>query len=206
VQQQGEWGRLFGAAFVQSRNAMALLDGRRRVVDVNGAYLKLLGYRREQVIGRPVYQFVIGGPKFSDAEWEGAVRSGEFTGDVEVRTADEGKVAVQFAATVEVVTGRHLILFVALTTSRWGPRFRRTVPPQERPAMLSAREREIVRLVALGNSGPEIAEELRIAHDTVRTHARNAMTKVGARSRAHLVAKAIAEGHVFNEQAGAATS
>ena len=54
-----------------------------------------------------------------------------------------------------------------------------------------------MRLVALGNSGPEIAEELRIAHDTVRTHARNAMTKVGARSRAHLVAKALGEGLVL---------
>ncbi len=56
---------------------------------------------------------------------------------------------------------------------------------------------EVVRLVALGRSGPEIAEELGIAHDTVRTHVRNAMTKVGARSRAHLVAKALGEGHAL---------
>jgi DNA-binding CsgD family transcriptional regulator len=45
-------------------------------------------------------------------------------------------------------------------------------------------------------SGPEIADELQIAHDTVRTHVRNAMGKAGARSRAHLVAKAIGEGLV----------
>ena len=31
-----------------------------------------------------------------------------------------------------------------------------------------------------------------------RTHARNAMEKVGARSRAHLVAKALAEGIALN--------
>ena len=59
--------------------------------------------------------------------------------------------------------------------------------------MLSEREREIVRLVALGSTGPEIADELHIAHDTVRTHVRNAMTKVGARSRAQLVAKVLGE-------------
>jgi DNA-binding NarL/FixJ family response regulator len=63
---------------------------------------------------------------------------------------------------------------------------------------LSEREREIVRLVALGSSGPEIADELRITHNTVRTHVRNAMTKSGARSRAHLVAKALGDGLIFD--------
>ena len=51
-----------------------------------------------------------------------------------------------------------------------------------------------MRLVALGATGPEIADELRITHDTVRTHVRNAMVKQGARSRAHLVAKALGTG------------
>jgi DNA-binding CsgD family transcriptional regulator len=59
---------------------------------------------------------------------------------------------------------------------------------------LSRREHEIVGLVAAGSTGPEIADELQIAHDTVRTHVRNAMTKLGARSRAHLVAKALGDG------------
>jgi DNA-binding CsgD family transcriptional regulator len=31
----------------------------------------------------------------------------------------------------------------------------------------------------------------------VRTHVRNAMGRLGARSRAHLVAKALASGHIF---------
>jgi DNA-binding NarL/FixJ family response regulator len=87
------------------------------------------------------------------------------------------------------------VLVVALSTSRWGARFRR--PREEEPASgtLSAREREVVRLIALGESGPEIAAELHITHDTVRTHVRNAMAKLGARSRAHLVAKALGEAH-----------
>jgi DNA-binding NarL/FixJ family response regulator len=58
---------------------------------------------------------------------------------------------------------------------------------------LSAREIDVVKLLALGNSGPEVAEELRIAHNTVRTHTRNAMSKLGARSRAQLVAMSLAE-------------
>jgi DNA-binding CsgD family transcriptional regulator len=64
---------------------------------------------------------------------------------------------------------------------------------------LSRRETEIVRLVALGMTGREIAGELQIAHHTVRTHVNNAMVKTGARSRAHLVAKALADGLVLSE-------
>jgi PAS domain S-box-containing protein len=194
VAQRGEWASLFSAAFTQSRNAMVLLDGDRCHVDVNGAYLKLLGYRREDIMGRPVYQFVAGGPLLSPAEWKAAMMKGDFTGEGKMIAADGSTVGAQFAATTEVVTGRRLVLFVALSTSRWGPRFRRTPNPEYDSGELSQREREIVRLVALGNTGPEIADELCIAHDTVRTHARNAMVKVGARSRAHLVAKALGEG------------
>jgi PAS domain S-box-containing protein len=176
---------------------MALLDAHRVHVDVNGAYLKLLGYRSEEVIGRPVYRFVVGGPRLSPAEWKATLAKHQFTGEGELVSMDGSIVAVQYAACTEVVTGRQLVLFVALSTSRWGPRFRRTTIERE-PQALSAREREVVRLVALGNTGPEIADELRIAHDTVRTHVRNAMEKIGARSRAQLVARALGEGQVLD--------
>jgi PAS domain S-box-containing protein len=193
VMVQDGWAGLFSEAFKQSKNAMVLVDEQRCHVDVNGAYLKLLGYRRADVIGRPVYRFVAGGPLASKEEWEAALAAGPFTGEAELVRADGGSVAVQWAAHPETVTGRRLVLFVALSTSRSGERFRRTeFPAPAKP--LSDREREIVRLVALGGTGPEIADDLQIAHDTVRTHVRNAMIKVGARSRAHLVAKAMGDG------------
>ena len=110
---------------------------------------------------------------------------------------DGGRVAVQWAAHTEVVTGERLVLFVALSTSRWGARFRRDRAAASGPRSLSRREREVVDLIAVGKTGPEIAEELHIAHDTVRTHVRNAMEKVGARSRAQLVAKALGDGHTL---------
>jgi DNA-binding NarL/FixJ family response regulator len=52
----------------------------------------------------------------------------------------------------------------------------------------------VIRLLANGLTGPEIAEELQLAHNTVRTHVRNGMAKSGTRSRAQLVALALAEG------------
>lgn len=195
VQPAGDWGALFSAAFTQSRNPMALLDEQRCHVDVNGAYLALLRYPRSELMGKPVYQLIVGGPLATAEEWNAALDAGRFTGEAELLAADGTHVGVQWAATTENVTGRRLVLFVALNTSRWGSAFRRG-PQSERlnKMQLTNREREIVRLVALGSTGREIADELQIAHDTVRTHARNAMIKTGARSRAQLVAKAIAEG------------
>jgi DNA-binding CsgD family transcriptional regulator len=189
---------LFMAAFTQSRNAMILLDSRRRLVDANGACIKLLGYEKRAIIGRPIYRFVARGPALSPAEWRAALKSGRFSGEAELLCAHGGHAAIQWAATTEVVTGRLLTLGVALSTSQWGGRFRRAIPGATEPVPLSPREREIVRLVALGNTGPEIADSLHITHDTVRTHVRNAMAKTDARSRAHLVAKALGEGLVFD--------
>ena len=188
---------LFSAAFRQSKNPMVLVDEERTHVDVNGAYLNLLGYRRDELLGRPVYSLIVGGPRASKAEWHAAISQARFTGDTELRGADGNAVAVQYAATTEIVTGRYLVLFVILSTSRWGSRFRRTIPSGAESVPLSAREREVVRLVALGHTGREIADELHVAHDTVRTHVRNATRKLHARSRAHLVAKALAEGLVL---------
>ena len=50
----------------------------------------------------------------------------------------------------------------------------------------------------MGRTGPEIADELQISHNTVRTHLRNSMRRVGAHSRAHLVAKALGEGYALS--------
>jgi len=117
---------LFSAAFRQSRNAMVLVDADRLIVDVNGAHLKLYGYEREQLIGRPLREYVVDGPVLSAEEWRAQLAQGRFTGENELRAADGSPVVVQWAATTEVVTGRYLVLFVALATSRWGVRWRRS--------------------------------------------------------------------------------
>jgi PAS domain S-box-containing protein len=190
------WSTLFETAFKQSKNPMALVDDKRVLVDVNPAYRRLLRRSRDELVGRPIYEFVAGGPIFTEAQWAAALAAGHFHGDAELISADGSRVGVQFAGAVEVATGRRLVLYVALSTSRWGGSFRRSVEI-DGGRDLSPRELEIVRLIAHGETGPEIADELHIAHDTVRTHVSNAMRKVGARSRAHLVAKVLADGHAL---------
>ena len=106
--------------------------------------------------------------------------------------ADGSTVHVQWGATTEVITGRSLVVVAALSVSARARGIREAAPPGTGNATLSDRQREIVRLVALGRTGPEIADELQITHHTVRTHLRNGMYRMGARSRAHLVAKALA--------------
>jgi DNA-binding NarL/FixJ family response regulator len=59
---------------------------------------------------------------------------------------------------------------------------------------LTDRERELVAWVATGASNQEIAEQLVISPDTVRTHVSRAMVKLHARDRAQLVVFAIQSG------------
>jgi DNA-binding CsgD family transcriptional regulator len=184
------WSALFASAFNHSRNPMVLVDGERRIVDANGAFVRLLSRPRRSLLGCRLYTLPAGEPPATAAEWRDALAQGRFNGEATLGQDDGSPVHVQWAGCTEIATGRRLVLFVALTSSRWGARFRRESDGHPRRA-LSARERVVVHRVALGETGPEIAAELGIAHETVRTHVRNAMGKLGARSRAHLVAKAL---------------
>jgi len=66
----------------------------------------------------------------------------------------------------------------------------RTVAAERRAHSLSPREREIVRMVALGHQNKVIAAVLNISSWTVCTHVRRIFTKLGVTSRAAMVAKA----------------
>lgn len=64
------------------------------------------------------------------------------------------------------------------------------------PAALSSREREVVRLAALGNSSKHIARALDISPRTVDTYRRRLMTKLDLRNLADLVRYACRTGMV----------
>jgi two-component system, NarL family, response regulator NreC len=55
---------------------------------------------------------------------------------------------------------------------------------------LSEREREVVRLIALGHTNPEIAEQLHVAERTIKTYRARAVEKLGVSSRAEISAYA----------------
>jgi hypothetical protein len=56
--------------------------------DGNGAYLRLVGRPRDDVIGRPVHRYLAGGPALSDREFAAALAARRVTGHAEVAGAD----------------------------------------------------------------------------------------------------------------------
>ncbi len=59
---------------------------------------------------------------------------------------------------------------------------------------LTPREIEVLELVAAGNSNKIIADRLEIAEDTVKTHIRSILEKLGANDRTHAVTIALRRG------------
>ena len=81
--------------------------------------------------------------------------------------------------------------------------FEAAPPPGDRPP-LTRREREILGLLAEGMSGAQIAEKLVLSPETVRTHVRNAMAKLGATTRSQAVALALQRDEIVGEAPEAA--
>ena len=72
----------------------------------------------------------------------------------------------------------------------------RSPAPPPGLAELTAREREVVGLVASGLSNEDIARRIYVSLSTVKTHVARSMTKLGARDRAQLVVIAYESGLV----------
>jgi DNA-binding NarL/FixJ family response regulator len=62
------------------------------------------------------------------------------------------------------------------------------------PAVLTAREEEVVKLIAEGHSSKEIATTLVISHKTVERHRANVLAKLGMRDRTELTRYAVRAG------------
>jgi DNA-binding NarL/FixJ family response regulator len=62
--------------------------------------------------------------------------------------------------------------------------------------LLTGREREVFALLADGLSGEEIAMRLALSAETVRTHIRNGMGRLNARTRTEAVVKAFRDGEL----------
>jgi PAS domain S-box-containing protein len=181
------WGVLFWIVFARSDNPMALLTPSRRYIAINRAWVTLIGYRREAVIGRRVDTVLVPeDPGSLDAPWRELERRGDWEGERTIVTADGQPVMVQYAMRSVRLNGRNVVLSVVLRSSHEPMRTSRAGSWQV--GMLTPREIEIVSHVAMGQRAREIAEDLDIAESTVKTHLRNAMRKAGARSQAQLVA------------------
>ncbi|MBV9230080.1 MAG: response regulator transcription factor [Chloroflexi bacterium] len=75
----------------------------------------------------------------------------------------------------------------------------REVREPESPKPLTERETDVLRLLAQGHSNKEIALALHIAEDTVKTHVRHILTKLGVQSRTQATLAAMRLGLVAHK-------
>jgi DNA-binding NarL/FixJ family response regulator len=59
---------------------------------------------------------------------------------------------------------------------------------------LSPRELDVLRLIAGGNANKEVAAQLSLTEETVKSHVRNILAKLGANDRTHAVAIGLKRG------------
>jgi PAS domain S-box-containing protein len=179
------WERLFWLVFKRTSNPIVLLDDQRRIVEVNDAALSLFGRDRASVVGSSMVENIRADERVEAArEWQLFLQSGEYSGKRVLVRADGSEVRIDFAARLELLRGRRLAIYVVTVDEE--PTLSPASAAGELP--LTNREREVVTLIALGHDTAEIAQELHVSPETVRTHVRNAMSKLEAHTRAQLVA------------------
>jgi PAS domain S-box-containing protein len=183
------WEGPFWLIFERSSNAIVLLDDERRYVDVNPSAVALLGRTREELLGTSSLENIRRSErKLAASQWQAFLKSGEDSGTRALVRPDGSEVEIDYAARLAVVGERRLAIFVSLAN----PDLAAEVPSGRAGAgSLTTREREVITLIAMGRETNEIAAQLHISSETVRTHVRNAMSKLGARTRAQLVAIAL---------------
>ena len=105
----------------------------------------------------------------------------------------------QLVAGVRIVAAGDALLAPAVTRRLIEEFARHPTPRPEGPpelAELTAREREILTLMARGRSNREIAAQLVIGESTVKTHVGNVLMKLDLRDRVHAVVLAYETGLV----------
>jgi PAS domain S-box-containing protein len=191
----------FWAVFAQSQIPMALVDRERRYVRVNDAILRLYDYPLEEILGARAGRTIVDEDRsVSDAQWEKLLRTNELYAQGTIVHGNGSKMRVSYAAHGTTFGDTWLALIVTVSARFLNGAELIGRPEIRLPAAdgspLTPREREVVRLVALGCNTGRIAAELSVSSATVRSHVRNAMSKMGAHTRAQLVAQVLADGLV----------
>jgi DNA-binding CsgD family transcriptional regulator len=186
--------------FVRSLNPMLIADDERRYVGANTAACLFMRLPREEILKLRIDDVTpphmrAGMP----ALWTEFLKRRSSRGGMQAlgwdfQMPDGTSVAVDLSSTPDLQPGRHLAI-VVFPPAEAVDELLQQAPMPER-AVLTKREREVFTLVALGNTGVEIAAELFISPATVQTHVVNTLIKLGAKNRAHGIAIALQAGEL----------
>ncbi len=196
------------AAFYRSAHPMLLADDQRRWVTGNAAARDLLGVAAEEVAWRSMDDYAPPSERSRlEQQWERFLINGAAEGWYQLYVPGRGAVAVEFSATANVLPARHLSLFIPPERTSTG---QTDVAPHEATWQsvvaeasdrleLTEREREVLTLIASGLQTADMAERLFLSSETVKSHVRNAMAKLGSHTRAHAVAIGLVTGQISSE-------
>jgi DNA-binding CsgD family transcriptional regulator len=130
-----------------------------------------------------------------DSSWARLTRDGAGVGSLPMLVPERAIVRVDFCALANVLPGAHLVMWAP---AKWAAADlgAMTEDVSTKADSLSARESEVLALLAGGANLKEIAEALSLSPSTVKTHLRNAVQRLSARHRAHAVAIVLRTGAV----------
>ncbi len=196
---------------------MLIVDDQRRYVTANAPALGLLGMAPEEVPWHRIDDFTPAQDRARLVEqWDAFLVNGGMEGLFHLRLPNGSLVPVEFSATANVLPGRHLSVVMPraedFVEASQGVVHReagwtRLVAREAEQAPLTAREHEVITLVSAGLQGGEIATRLGVSPETIKSHVQNAMTKLGAHTRAHAVAIALSTGQIdLYEEPGTGSS
>jgi DNA-binding CsgD family transcriptional regulator len=181
---------LFHSVFENAPDALLLADDDRRCFDGNRATRKLLGLSRDALTALRIDDLTAAPARPSlPGIWATFLENGSMHGHYPLLLGNGLERTVLFRAKANVSPGRHLAMFQPARPGTETTRIE--LGRRQRGEELTSREREVLTLLARGASARTIAEARTLSPDTIRTHVRNAMKKLGARSRPEAVALAM---------------
>jgi PAS domain S-box-containing protein len=181
--------RFFQAAFDAAPDGIVVFDDQGRYVYANPAAAEIYGLAPDELIGRRIGDFTPDSRRDRiDEKWQELRERPALRGRARMKAADGTERLVEYSVRASFLEGRHVSVFRELAAGR---------------EHLTPREAEVLQLLARGLNGSRVAARLGIAPETVRTHVRNAMDKLGARTRAHAMALAFAHGEIDLDQPAA---
>jgi DNA-binding CsgD family transcriptional regulator len=194
-------GETVGPVLDATRHPLLLTDGSRWCVDGNAAAAELLGVSREELPLRRLDDFVPRRWRRALAgRWNGVENGTESAGALLLVTASGREVTAGYTAASNLAAERHLIVIERIDGVRY-VRWATSDAARRNASLLRPREREVLTLVAAGRTSAHIAAALDLSRNTVESHIRNAVDRLGASNRTHAVVMALGRGEIAPPEA-----